>query len=197
MVKASRALMIVFVVTGSVILAAPAAAGGGCIPAESATTSYLRSEGPTATIDIEGCVFEPTVLYVEPGTKITWKQKDSAPHSVTGSFLAWGSTDLLSLGDSATYRFDEEGVYPYLCVLHPSMSAAVIVGDPGPESATAAAPPDEIEPQAATRDAQPVPAADGGSSWLALVAASALLASGSLGALAYRRRQQRGAVAPL
>jgi hypothetical protein len=29
-----------------------------------------------------------------------------------------------------SYRFDERGIYPYACALHPGMSGAIVVGDP-------------------------------------------------------------------
>jgi plastocyanin len=148
-VKASRAATIVSLLLGSLFLTAPAGAGGGCHAPEGAETSYARSEGKTARVDVANCEFGPTVLYVDPGSEVTWSFGDPMPHSVTGTFLAWGSEELIERGQSVTYAFEDEGVYPYLCVLHPGMSAAVIVGDPGPDTVKALAPPAKLDPPAA------------------------------------------------
>jgi hypothetical protein len=42
-------------------------------------------------------------------------------------------------GKSVTFRFDEEGVYPFFCCLHPGMAGAVVVGDGAGTGAAGAA----------------------------------------------------------
>ena len=79
----------------------------------------------------ENC-FGPTVTHVEPGTTVRWKSATGeAPHTVTG--YGWGS-ETLQPGDGFGRRFDEPGVYPYFCALHPSMVGTVVVGDDVPVS---------------------------------------------------------------
>jgi plastocyanin len=166
-----RLSRLAILVAAMVIPMAPAAAGGGCHPAPGAkmTTSSKSS------VTIDQCAFGTTVTYAEPGDTVTWSNEDYVPHSVTGAALAWGTEKFLSKGDSVSYTFDEEGVFPYYCALHPTMVGAVVVGD-GKGAARAAgiaAAAAELPP------AEPAPApSDGGTSPLliALVAAAALAA---------------------
>ncbi len=120
----------------ALVLAPTAAAGGGCHWESSEWTSQTES-ADEVTAHIAGCRFEPTTLHIEPGTTVTWLNKDPVPHSVTGPFLSLGGDELLNQGQSTSVTFDEVGVFPYYCVLHPGMAAAVVVGDSG-ESATGA-----------------------------------------------------------
>ncbi|MGH2694750.1 MAG: cupredoxin domain-containing protein, partial [Actinomycetota bacterium] len=115
-----------------------AAAGGGCHPKSNDPSSSDATGSTSAAVPIEGCQFSPTVLYVDPGTEVTWTNEDPAPHTVTGPLHAWGSDSELLLGDKIAYRFEEEGVYPYACIFHPGMNGAIVVGD-GVGEMTAAA----------------------------------------------------------
>lgn len=119
--------ILIVVVIGALAFAVPAAAGGGCHGIGDPTAG---SGSKGATLAIEHCMFTPTVVFVEPGERVTWVNEDRVPHTVSGVGLSWGSHDELSTGDSATYAFKSEGVYPYYCLLHPSMVGAVVVGDP-------------------------------------------------------------------
>ena len=101
-----------------------ASAGGGC----------MHSTGPTTgrgdTVELQDMCFTSTVLYVEPGTDVTWINRDPMGHNVVGVGGTWGSLDLtLNQGDTVSYRFDEEGVFPYACWIHPGMIGAIVVGD--------------------------------------------------------------------
>ena len=33
------------------------------------------------------------------------------------------------MGEKVSYTFSEEGVFPYVCILHPGMIGAIVVGD--------------------------------------------------------------------
>jgi plastocyanin len=138
-----------------------AVAGGGC------HTPSTASRGDT--VDIVDLCFVSTVLYVEPGTNVTWTNRDSIEHDVVGVGDAWGDPGIsLSSGDDVSYRFDQDGVYPYACWFHPGMVGAIVVGD-GVGSDLAAV----------------VPATSGGDAGSADAASSTLArSSGSSGATA-------------
>ena len=123
-----KAIVLVLGLLALVVGAAPSAAGGGCLPPEH--TSYARSDHDVM-VDIKGCEFTPTVLFVEPGTSVTWKNYDIFPHSVTGQGLTLNSDSMLEKGDEFEAHFTDAGVYPYECAFHPGMTAAVVVGDVG------------------------------------------------------------------
>jgi plastocyanin len=101
-----------------------ASAGGGC----------MHSTGPTTgrgnTVEMLDMCFTSTVLYVERGTDVTWTNRDPMGHNIVGVGGTWGGPDLtLSPGDTVSYRFDEDGVFPYACWIHPGMIGAIVVGD--------------------------------------------------------------------
>jgi plastocyanin len=100
------------------------AGGGGCY-------SQVISDERGTTVTMTGSCFEPTVLRVEAGESVTWTNEDSAPHTVSGVNGVWGSYDQFEQGASVTEQFDEPGVYPYWCALHPSMLGTVVVEDGG------------------------------------------------------------------
>ena len=102
----------------------PASAGGSCFEPSRSWAGV--------SVDLKGICFWPTVLYVDPGTKVTWTNRETVDHTVTGLGAQWGSHEALVQGESITYRFAEAGVYPYTCILHPGMVAAVVVGKPTP-----------------------------------------------------------------
>ena len=164
-----KAIVVVLGFFAVMLGAVPSAAGGGCPVPEH--TSYARTDH-AVTVDIKGCEFSPTVLFVEPGTTVTWENHDVFPHSVTGQGLTLNSDAMLEQGDSFETRFTDTGIYPYECVFHPGMTAAVVVGD---VNATK----DEAEPIKAGLDL-PSSKDPGPRTWLLAGAALAIAASAYL-----------------
>ena len=126
-----RLLRSLLIVTAGVIglsaFAAPLEAGGGghggCIE--------QPREGANQPVEITNSCFTPAVLYVEPGTTVTWTNKDEMVHNVT--FLDGnraGDDPELYYRNSVSHTFDTPGLYAYYCSIHPSMLGVVAVGDP-------------------------------------------------------------------
>lgn len=109
--------------------AGPASAGGGC---HDDKITDERGVG----VALEKRCFEPTVVRVDAGQQVTFTNKDPDAHTVTGVANSWGTYDELAQGDTVSYQFDENGVFPYFCLLHPSMVGAVVVGDGVPSAAS-------------------------------------------------------------
>jgi plastocyanin len=118
-------LLLVLVLGAFWVVVPAAAAGGGChgLPGNEMTASSRT------VVAIGECAFVDTVTYIEPGDKVTWVNKDSVPHTVSGAAFSWGTEDMIYRGGRVAYTFEDEGVYPYYCALHPSMVGAVVVGD--------------------------------------------------------------------
>ena len=129
-----RASVLILLASVFFTIAMPAAAGGGgCHGA--------KTEGETTTVDMTYNCFGPTVTRVAPGDTVTFVNRDSWAHTVTGSGLEWGSTASLGAGQSLSHRFPKPGTYPYVCLLHPGMIGTVVVGHaPGDAAAAAATP---------------------------------------------------------
>jgi hypothetical protein len=81
-------------------------------------------------VRITGFCFEPTVLYAEPGTEVTFENLDPVRHNVLGANGRWGSFEWLREGGTVSNGFADAGVYPYVCTWHPGMVGAVVIGDP-------------------------------------------------------------------
>lgn len=77
-------------------------------------------------IIIENFVFAPAEVTVTPGTKVTWINKDEAPHTATSVGQKFNSGGL-DTGDKYSFIFNDKGDYEYICTLHPQMKAIVKV----------------------------------------------------------------------
>ena len=115
-IAALTALALVFAGGG------PAQAGGGC-------HSDVFSDETNTQVELTKNCFTPTVTRVQPGNTVTFTNTDPDIHTVTGVANTWGSDDEVLADESASYQFDETGVFPYFCAFHPSMIGAVVVGD--------------------------------------------------------------------
>ena len=148
--------------------AAPAAAGGGgCFQPD--------TQGADTSVTLTAMCFSPTILYVQPGATVTWKNDDGLRHLVAGTFSAWGSPTILEEGQSMSHKFPTAGTFPYSCPLHYGMNAVVIVGD-----GKASVPLAVVQPAAATTSTTASPPR-GTDPWPLL----ALLAAVAAGALGY------------
>ena len=141
----------------SVIVVAPAAgAGGFCAGYEGETLTDVRAVGGSPKANVvrmkDNC-FDATVMRVSPDATVTWRNADPVAHAVGGAAGSFGDMHAeVAPGGSVAYRFDEEGVFPYVCILHPGMAGAVVVGDGvGSDTKTVAA---ELAPPAPRSDSQ-------------------------------------------
>lgn len=133
-----RTAIFTFVGVAIALLPLSAAAGGGCHAGSAALSTVDARGNGSAVVPAEKCQFSPTTLWVDVGTRVTFINKDAVPHTVTGPLLAFGDSDALQKGDEVTYRFDNEGVFPYTCIIHPGMNGAIVVGDGMGEDASSA-----------------------------------------------------------
>ncbi|HUG16523.1 MAG TPA: plastocyanin/azurin family copper-binding protein [Thermomicrobiales bacterium] len=78
------------------------------------------------TIPIQGFRFQPAEITVTVGTTITWTNMDNAPHSATADDDSF-NTGVLGENESGSVTFDTAGTFTYYCLLHPNMTATVIV----------------------------------------------------------------------
>ena len=77
------------------------------------------------TIDITDFKYAPENLTVRAGSKVTWKNNDTAPHTATASDAF--DTGNLRKGDTKTLTLKKAGTYAYICEFHPFMKATVVV----------------------------------------------------------------------
>jgi len=104
-------------------------------------TEDLTPAGPIFAVEIlkdsatEGNPdYNPDVATVQQGYVVEWTNADSAAHTVTSS-VDFGETfdsSLMSAGDVFTLDTNnlEIGEYEYLCIVHPWMTATLIIEEP-------------------------------------------------------------------
>ena len=73
--------------------------------------------------------FTLAALTVPAGTRVTWTNQDTAPHTVTSDTGAFDSGIATSLSNGATFSFTfaTAGSFAYHCEIHPSMKATITV----------------------------------------------------------------------
>jgi plastocyanin len=122
----------VFLSLSAMALLAPgaASAGGGCHGGRPVTDER------STTVTMSGNCFVATITRIDAGATVTFLNEDDAAHMVTGANFSWGigadgneGAGELFKGDTFEQTFADSGVYPYFCILHPSMVGAVVVGD--------------------------------------------------------------------
>ncbi len=76
-------------------------------------------------------------LTVQVGTTVTWTNIDAAPHTTTagapGSLSGQWDSSTLQTNGTFPFNFDQVGVFPYFCTIHPFMTATVTVVEAGAE----------------------------------------------------------------
>ncbi|MDH5224151.1 MAG: plastocyanin/azurin family copper-binding protein [Actinomycetota bacterium] len=111
----------VLAMIGITAAAAAAHAGGGggghCSP----------GEGDGGVIELSEACFRPATLQVNPGDTITFVNRDQYAHNVIGS--GWGRHEDIERGERFSTSFQDEGIYPFACTLHPGMTGVILVGE--------------------------------------------------------------------
>ncbi|MPZ68145.1 MAG: hypothetical protein GEU71_01265 [Actinobacteria bacterium] len=171
-----------------VLLIPNAGLAGGCHGSSEATSGKGAGK---VLVDISRCGYSPAILYVEPGTEVSWTNLDPMPHTVTGMGMSLGGLTEFDAGEETkAYRFEDEGVYPYYCFLHPGMAGAVVVGDVSAEKAAAAE--QSIPVAAPVADDQPPTTPTKSGSFNVVPISIALVALAAAGAFVFgRRRKER------
>lgn len=93
----------------------------------STSSSSSSKTVATDTVAIQNFAFSPETITVKVGTKVTWTNKDSAGHTVTGDTSDGPASDTLAQGASYSFTFSKAGTFTYACSIHPDMKGTVIV----------------------------------------------------------------------
>ncbi len=77
--------------------------------------------------------FIPAEVVIDVGSEVVWTNDDTAAHTVTSGDIKAGGPDgnfdsgLFMAGKTFSHKFEEEGEFPYFCLVHPWMQGIVIV----------------------------------------------------------------------
>jgi len=82
---------------------------------------------PTRTVLIQNFSFKPAHITIKRGTKVTWINKDTAPHTATAINGKSFHSPVLRKGQSYSHTFKTAGKWGYYCKIHPDMRGSVTV----------------------------------------------------------------------
>lgn len=96
--------------------------------------SVPKGNGKVHQVVIQGMLFKPASLQIEPGDSVNWTNEDIFVHAVKSNDPknAWQSKDLKP-HDSWSKVFTAGG--PYLCPYHPTMTGEISVSEAKAEGA--------------------------------------------------------------
>jgi plastocyanin len=83
-------------------------------------------------MDQKGLVFSPHVMVVQVGTTVDFQNSDTVQHNVFWPSISGNKKEGHNLGtwpkgEKRPYKFDQPGVAPLLCNVHPEMAAYIVV----------------------------------------------------------------------
>jgi plastocyanin len=104
------------------------ACGGDDGEADKSAKGEEADTAPGTPVGIVNFLYDPQEIQVAPGTKVTWTNKDTAPHNVQDlSDLNLPISRDLAQGESFSITYEKPGSYPYVCGLHTWMTGTVKV----------------------------------------------------------------------
>jgi plastocyanin len=121
-----------------------------------------RTEPETPNrVDMYDNVFNPVVIRIGAGERVTWKNVGRNPHNAVADEFSWSTEKdfgniTMPTGTEASVEFGEDGVFPYFCTFHGApggigMAGVVVVGDAEYAPGASRAPQPVAEPTLATR----------------------------------------------
>ena len=113
-----RIIVLATGVAAALVVAMPVAAGGGGCHAD-------FTDAPSRVIELRLNCFGPTVARIQAGDTVTWRNFDDSRHNVYSQ--GFTGSGVLSYDQTHTARFDQPGVFPFVCTIHPGMMGAVVV----------------------------------------------------------------------
>ncbi len=104
-------------------------------PAEKmAAMNVITYDSDKVIVVLDELAFLPPFIHIKKGATVTWLNRDKVEHTVAfhnkKTPTQVTESDLLKTGDKYSYTFNEEGIYDYICGIHPFMHGGIIVGNP-------------------------------------------------------------------
>ncbi len=94
---------------------------------EDAGPASPGGDGAAGEVTIDNFTFMPESIEVTAGTAVTWTNKDSAAHSIEDEGELFPESEEIPQGEEFSFTYDTPGEYPYICGIHPYMTATVTV----------------------------------------------------------------------
>jgi len=91
-----------------------------------ASTGRVKTGPQSYRVSMQIVGFDPPVLTVRPGDRVTWVNKDLFPHSATADDKAFDSHSVAPT-DTWTFVAGKPGTHTYICTFHPTMKGTIKV----------------------------------------------------------------------
>ena len=78
-------------------------------------------------IEIKDFAFNPQILTVKSGEKVTWINRDGEPHTVVSVEKQFKKSTALDTDQEFTITVEAPGTYTYFCSVHPKMTGTIVV----------------------------------------------------------------------
>jgi plastocyanin len=108
----------------ALLLAGCGGSSGSGSSSSTPTTTQTSAPSGARTVAISNFKFAPATLTVAVGTRVTWTNHDSAPHTASATGLETGT---LTQGKSRTLTLSKPGTYHYVCQFHSFMHGTIVV----------------------------------------------------------------------
>ena len=99
-----------------------------------AAMNVITYDSDKVTVVLDELAFLPPFIHIKKGITVTWINRDKVEHTVAwhnrNSPAQVTESDVLKKGDKYSYTFNGEGVFDYICGIHPFMHGGIIVGNP-------------------------------------------------------------------
>ena len=95
--------------------------------AKSQSTTGATQTATTNAVTIKDFAFSPAKINVKVGTKVTWTNQDSTPHTVTADSGSGPDSGTMNQGQTYSFTYDTVGSFPYHCNFHSNMTGTVEV----------------------------------------------------------------------
>lgn len=117
------ATIVAIAVGGSALLLAGGDSKPGSSSAKSGGGALLKGD----KVNIADFKFKPPNFSVKVGTKVSFTNEDTAPHTATSKTAGAFDTGKLTKGKSEAVTFSKAGDFKYYCVYHAFMTGDVKV----------------------------------------------------------------------
>jgi plastocyanin len=130
-IRRGRLALLGLALAGGVVAACFSEHSATGLGGTAATCSLPLEPGVSGStlVAIRGFAFVPNDVHVKAGNSVTWLNCEPAgtpSHTSTSSQGVWQSP-LLAPGEAFTQTFTTPGVFPYICAVHPFMTASITV----------------------------------------------------------------------
>jgi len=100
----------------------------------SSSQVYIVSSASLRGCETINSCYSPFEKHVEAGSTITWNNQDDVPHTITSGIPLEGpdvvfDSSLVQAGNTFSQTFDDPGIFPYFCMVHPWMIGKVVVSE--------------------------------------------------------------------